>query len=128
MSSFNSMVGKSYLYRGNEHKIRSVELNGDGRYVVKTDRTEIKLSAKEIRKEMLPIERGETALVLDKYTIESRVQMGSLSDVLMREIEKLQTDPKRIDQARAISETARTLIELKKTEIEMLKLAKDFGR
>lgn len=48
---------------------------------------------------------------------------GKLSDIIMNCIDKLQTDPNYISQAEAINSQVKSLIDLGKSEVEMLKVA-----
>jgi hypothetical protein len=50
--------------------------------------------------------------------------MGSLADTLLDTIERVRTDKTYIDQAQSINETAKTLIDLKRAQIELIRLIK----
>lgn len=51
--------------------------------------------------------------------------MTALADVLLDNIEKCKNNPAFIEQARAINENARTLIEMQKVKLDMIRLIRE---
>ena len=51
-------------------------------------------------------------------------EMASLGDVLMATIKKVQDDKTYVEQAVAINDTAKTVIDLKRAQIELIRLMK----
>lgn len=121
------MVGGTYLHNGVEHIIRDVEPLGDGQVRVRTNKKVITVDKSRLRKEFLPVDdaRREDQLIELYGFQKDETQMTALAEVLLDNIKKCQNNPTFIEQARAINENARTLIEMQKVKIDMLKLIRE---
>jgi hypothetical protein len=122
------MVGRTFLYSGTEYSVMKITHVEDDLYDVQTDKRTIRLSDGELRKEFLPVhvptKKGTNGQALVKYLPDGK-DMVDLSAVLNENIKKLQTDATFIDQARAINESAKTIIELKKLQLDVIRTARD---
>lgn len=122
------MIGKSYLYMGTEHEIQEVTpIEGD-LFAVRTDKRTIKVSWGEIRSDFIPVTSRALEVrrqqVFAGLQVESN-QMTALAATLLKKIEKTEKDPAFIDRARAINDQAKTLIDLKRLQLDILKTAID---
>lgn len=127
MSQFDKMVGGTYLYKGVELIVRDVELLDDGLVRIRTNKKIVNIEKGQIHKEFLPVSDSSRETQLAQYYgfQKDDSQMGKLADVLLENIEKLRNSPAFIEQARVINENARTLIEMQKAKIEMVKLIRE---
>jgi len=127
MSNFKTMVGKSYLYMGKEVEIKAVDPIGNDMFRVVTSDRAINVSHAELRKEFLPIdkelEKKDGVILYRGVQLESK-EMANLGEVLMATIKKVQEQPDYVEQARTINDTAKALIDLKRAQIELIKLMK----
>lgn len=124
---FNKMIGNTYLYRTEQYTVMNVIYIEDDLYDIETDKRTIRMNADLISKEFLPVQsstRKKNSAALMKYLPDDKT-IVDLSAVLTENIRKLQTDPKFIEQARAINEQAKTLIDLKKLQLDVIKTARD---
>lgn len=124
---FEKMIGNTYLYRTEQYTVMNIVYVEDDLYDVETDRRTIRMNADLISKEFLPVQsptRKKNTAALMKYLPDDQ-SMVNLSAVINENIKKLQTDPKFIEQARAINEQAKTLIDLKKLQLDVIKTARD---
>jgi hypothetical protein len=122
--NYDKLIGKSYLHRTSEVIIRDM-YDKDGYLEVITNKGKTRIEKSEFKEEFLPIEDDSpnaTPLALAKHFGSDADMRGmqSLADVLMSNINKVNTDPAFIDQARAINESAKTLIELQRAKIELI--------
>ena len=121
-------VGKTWLYMGNDHKIRKIEQCADSDKLLRvtTNRTTIQLSRRELATDFLPVDgeidsNGE-GLAVYRDLRKDLEPVGTLSQTLMDTIQKLQKDAKYIDQAKAINETAKNIIEIGKLHVDVLRV------
>src|SRR5258708_26252916 len=89
------MRGKTFLYHGIEHIVKSVQSNGDSKVHIVTNRTTISLTPREVKTDFLPIE-GEASeqIALTKLSIIQDIRsdgapVKKLAEVLMETIEKV---------------------------------------
>jgi len=122
------MPGKSFLYMGSEVKIERIEHQEDDLFKVITDKKEMLVSEEELIKDFMEIhsaeDEGRKLTVVDSV-IQNNNQMHDLSAILMDNIKKVQQDPKYIDQAKAINDQVKTIVDIKKTQIEALRVTKE---
>lgn len=127
MTQFNKMIGKTYLYMGKEVLIKDIKPIGNDLLQVVTPERAINVTIGELRREFLPIDREvekkDGFMLYRGVQLESK-EMSSLADVLMGTIKKVQEDKTYIDQAQTINDTAKTLIDLKRAQIELIRLMK----
>ncbi len=124
---YRKLIGRTVLYFGKEITIKDIKPIGDDLFQVVTTNRAFNLRSSEIRKEFLPIEteieRADSLTLYRGIQLESK-EMGSLADTLLDTIERVRTDKTYIDQAQSINETAKTLIDLKRAQIELIRLIK----
>lgn len=123
---YAKMIGKTYLYKAREHTIEDIETQESGLFKVTTNRTTLKVSEAELA-DFLPVAaemNGKDKLAIYQKLEAEAIPMSELSTVLMDNIKKLQTDPSFADQARAVNETAKTLIDIAKLKVEIMKMVK----
>lgn len=123
--SIKKMIGKAYMWRAEKHVIRDIAHQSDDLYNVTTPKQEFIASEHQLLKEFVNTPGDEqTQLVIINQAKNEMESMRSLSDILMDNIKKVQKDSKYIDQAKSINESAKNIIELKKTQLEVVRLLK----
>jgi hypothetical protein len=129
MKSFLKMIGHTYLYKGGNYVIQDIEEEERNLFKVTTNTRVIRVNGKDLRKEFLPVEpRPDKKNALELYNaMQDNLPMKGLGTTLMDTIKKIQEDPKYIDQARAINETAKNLIEMKRVQVELVRTIKDLS-
>lgn len=126
LKRFKAMIGRTYLYMANYHTIEAIdELPGGVLLAVKTNLRTIKVPAKELRENFIPAPKsggGQELVLAAKGLKVDNQDMKGLSDVLLDNIRRVQNDSEYIPQAKAINESAKTIIAIKKAQIDMVKL------
>lgn len=128
MPSLKKMIGKTFLYMGAEYVVKEITRVEPDLYRIVTDKRILRLTYSELQKDFMPVMTAKekaTGVVLYRGLQVETNQLRDLAAVLMENIKKVQADAKFIDQAKSINQSARTLIDLKRTQIEMVKLVKD---
>lgn len=124
-----NMIGNSYLYRTDQYVIRDIVHVEDDLYDVLTDKRTIRVNARDLSKEFLPVQipgNGKTnSVALMKLAKEEMAPIVSLADILTANIAKIQKDPGYIKQAKAINDQAKTIISIAKLKLDVIKLARD---
>lgn len=122
VKKLNEMTGRRWMYRGRNLKITDHELV-DGQVLISTDGQPIRIDKSkfsEALEEFLPIEHSKgKGLVLKG----DAGRMQSLEQILMDSIHKVKEDPKYINQAKQISNSANTLVNITKTKLLMMREA-----
>lgn len=121
------MVGKTYVFKNETHTIKSINHAFQDTYHVVSNLRQFQATEDQIEedfKEVSSKEQEQTNLVISSHSARELENMNSLSDILMENIKKVQDDPQYIDRAKSINESAKNLIELKKTQLEVVKLLK----
>jgi len=122
-AKIDGMVGKSFLYKTNEIKIIDYHLNtNDDIITIKTETGEIKLGftiAKKELNEFLPLD--STPMIISNFqpSIDNSV-VKDLKDILLDNINKVKDNKDYIPQATEINNNVKSIIELAKTEIQMV--------
>lgn len=124
---FSGMIGGTYVYRNNEYTIKSIDFEEDENYKVTTLTGKvIRLSGGELLERFVPVRAGtddsKAVVLFEKMNtdLSTKTLISTLTDTL----EKLKTDPAYIPQARAINETAKTIIDLGKLQVEIVRAVK----
>lgn len=118
----NNMIGKTYMFNSNQHTIKDIQSTEEDIYHVVTDKRTIKVSEEELLEDFLPIDGNYQKLqVYQELSIEP-AQLNDLGTILLDNIKKVQEDASYVEQAKSINESAKTLIDLKKTQIEAIKV------
>lgn len=124
----SDMEGYTYLYNGEQHIIQRVEHYEDDLYDVYTDKRRIKVSRADLKKDFkrvhLPARNNGHDSELAALLKEENKPINDLVkklDALIDRIDKKEVD---INTAKAINETARSIIQARKTQIDLYKLAK----
>lgn len=127
MKDFSQAIGGTFFYHAQERVIRDLYAEKD-QLVVITNKGTIRIKPDDFKKEFLPVDtdddRSNAIIVHHGLDADTQV-MKSLSEVLMSNIAKVNANPEFIDQARAINESAKTLIDLHKTKIDMIRLVRE---
>jgi hypothetical protein len=118
--------GKTYLYKGEQHEIQEVKFISSDLFDVYTDKRRIRVPKKEFV-EFLPVDvpkssQMDKAMVL--FAQQTNGPLESLADKLMKVIANIEENKDFIPQAEAINETAKNLIALQKTRIDLVKAVK----
>lgn len=127
MTQYRKLIGRTVLYMGKEILIKDIRRMRDDLFQVVTSDRVINVRSAELKKEFLPIEneleKSESLTLYRGIQLESKEMIG-LADTLLATIEKVKEDKAYIDQAESINETAKTLIDLKRAQIELIRLIK----
>ncbi len=127
-NKFSGLIGKNFLYMGKEIHVKDVLWREDDLYHLVTDGKTIKLTSAEIHSDLQPIvaeqEKNDYLALHQGVNVQVK-DIQDLSKTLLENIKKLGTDATFIPQAAAINEQAKTLIEIKRTQIEMVRLLKE---
>lgn len=130
-------MGKSFILPDNtERKFISFDISASEDVTISTDKGPIRKQASEV---ILYLERLRTidgeqalpalvALEQAQQQVGQMVPLGELSDILMDSIRKVKADATFIDQARAINEQAKTVVDIMKVRVEALKVIKDYQK
>jgi hypothetical protein len=125
----NEMIGKTYLYNGDQHTIQRIEPYEDDLVDVYTDKRRIRISKGELKELFKPVHvpavrnNGSDTALITLLQAENK-PMDDLAATLDNVIKKIEADETYIKRAKAINETARSIINLRKAQIELFKLAK----
>ncbi len=127
--AFYKMIGGTYLYKGINYIIQSIEQEERNLFKITTDKRVIRVNGEDLRREFLPVEpRPDKKNALALYNaMEDNLPMKGLGTTLMDTIKKIQEDPKYIDQAKAINETAKNLIEMQRVQVDLVRTIKDLS-
>ncbi len=122
--ALEKMIGRSFLYMANEITIKSITRGkDDDLFVVNSDtgRT-LTCTLGELRKEFLPC--GPKPIAIEIYRdLDARMPLNHVVEALEDNLAKIKADPGYLPQAKAVNETAKQLIELRKVQVEMVKIA-----
>lgn len=123
---FKQMVGRAYIYCGDEYKIKSVNHVNADNYRVATDKQDLIVTGEQLITDFRLVQKATSLQRTNQQMMNIELNaMTSLTEILMNNIEKVQDDAKYIEQARSINESAKQIIEVKKAQIEMVKLMKE---
>lgn len=114
--------GRMYMYNGENYIIKHIVRTTDGYLDIFTDKKKIRITPTEQR-EFLPVDapvKANEDIVL--YMKEQNKPLESLSTKLTGMIEKIETGTLDIKKAKAINETARSIIQLAKTQIDFVRV------
>lgn len=120
------MINKRFIHNGVNIRINNINHQESDIYEIITDKKAFLASEEELVKDFHPLdEKGEANLELYRGIQFNVSTLDDLSTTLMDNIKKVQEDPKHIDQARATNEIAKAVIDIKKVQIEAIRLMKD---
>jgi hypothetical protein len=119
MENIKKLLGKTFLYRGNQIKIENYSVQNGGVTLV-TDKGFIDKKESEIDSFIFELQPVSYAPVVQTQ-IDSSV-IGNLKDILMDNIAKVKADANFIPQSEEINKNVKSIIDLAKTEIEMVKI------
>lgn len=144
-NKLHGMIGKLYLHKQKEHRIIRYEVKSTFTKITTSKEDLIlgndligeffndllfideekpfipKVPIVQNKTEAMPVQEVQenTHISLTKSTIQDN--LGKLSRIIEDNIEMIKTDPQKIPQANAINEQLKSLIELGKTEVEIIK-------
>jgi len=116
------LIGKTVMYNTRNYKLLYFETEGDITRVG-TDKKMLKFKngqLEEFLKELSEVE--ETNLQIYKETSKGITLVSQMQDVIMDNIKKVQANPDYVPQAKEINKNVNSMIDLAKTQIEMLKI------
>lgn len=122
IKKLHDMVGRRWMYRGRNVKITDYDIV-DGQVLISTDGQPIKIDKSKLSESLedfLPAQESNGQAVVLKG---DAGRMESLEEILMDSIHKVKEDPKYINQAKQISNSANTLVNITKTKLLMMKEA-----
>ncbi len=126
-----TIIGGTYTFRSEQFHIKDIKHEKEDRWLVYSDKKNMIVSSYQLKNDFTSYiaKKGEksTALVIsgNKSMEKGEVQyFQSLTEILMDNIKKVQTTPTYIHQAKSVNESIKNIIELKKTQIEVVKLVK----
>lgn len=123
-----NMIGHKYLYKSQERLICDLRILEDGTHVVTTDKGELRVTAKQLGNDFLPIEDESSLPALVKQFSRSDISdIGVLSGIIMDSIRKVQKDPAYVPQAHAINEGAKVMVDIKKLVLDGVRLHREMG-
>ncbi len=129
MKSYNHMIGRLYMHNMREVLIEGVRPTEDGLYVQFLIKNKwVTVNPKDVAREFLPIEgpvEHERSLATLKELMASNRQLTDLSSVLLNNIRKMEASPNYIGQAKEINEHAKTLIDMERLRLEMIKIVRE---
>jgi len=116
-------IGKTYLYKGNETKILDLQQKGRDLYEVTTDKRTFRINVGDFKEFLLveaPFEsKNNTALIV--VAQEYNRPLKTLTEKLMQMMEKVETDATFIPRAKMMNETAKNIIAIAKTQVDMMR-------
>lgn len=123
------MVGKTYQYGGNIHYVISVTPNDDEeKFTIKTNRQEYHRkyeAGTDFLSHWQETSTVSQAAVPAVAVMEKENTMvDKLTDLLMDNIEKVQSNPEYIKQAQAINNNVNSIINLTKLKLDVMKYSK----
>ncbi len=141
-SKLHDMIGKLYTYKLKEHRVIRYKCETSFSKIV-TDKEDIIINhdeASDFFDQFLMIDEenpvvssqelmhpgASSQLQLPRSTIQE--SCGDLSAIIMENIKKVKEDKEFIPQANAINEQLKSLIELGKTEVDLIKAQVGFMR
>ena len=143
-TEIESYIGKTFKYEGSNFKLIEVKQNMS-KYILKTDRRTFVLTLSELRNFLYDLELVEhqpafvnKSVSLPKAkdpesspekTIDLQIYTPTdtqkkIQDSLIAMLEKVQTDPKAIPQAKAICDIANTMVNMEKNQINLMNAVK----
>lgn len=126
IEELKSMIGKQYLYNGNEIQILTYQLDGEDVTIITNQPQEKWVTVKvfDLKIKLLEFKTVDLPAVNesknDQLSVTSNTLI-SLRDTLLSNIEKVKEDPAFIPQAKNISYNVQTIINLAKIELEIKK-------
>jgi hypothetical protein len=118
----SAMEDKVYMISGQRERILHHYADGDV-IVVKTNMRTRKIDAPKFREFM------ENVLEIDDTPVPTKIETATtpkvfktLTDTLMENIEKIKNNPEYIPQAQAINNTAKQVIDIARTQVEVIRL------
>ena len=121
------MIGKTYKYKGNRVYIEDVRVKGDT-ITFETEGADIRIDIYELEEELCEFKQTDAPVLARNVRIINMITDNSLYSTvqatLMNSIQKIQEDKKYIQQAQAVNETIKNIIELEKVRISAFALLK----
>ena len=128
----SKLSGRSWLHRTEPYYVRSAKIDDDGTHILTTDKGELRLTSSQVA-ELLPVEdEQEGAPTLPaathnlalNFTSEDATDIRELSAIVMASIRKVTSDATYIDQAKAINEGAKVLVDIKRLVIDAVRVVR----
>lgn len=122
--------GKHFMYNTKVHQLINYKKTDEGGFIVSTDKqifvVDGEYEQKEFASKMLEVDEPAISKELTTTpSYQAPEAFGKLSDRLMDMLEKVAENPECIDQAKAVNDTAQTMINLGKLQLEHQKAFKN---
>lgn len=123
------LKGQSVMYRTETYFVKDIRVDDEGTHVLTTDKGILKLTSSQVANDLLPVADEETpeatqrSLVM-RLTADDANDIKELSAMVMDGIRRVQQDPEFIDQARAINEGAKVIVDIKKLVIDAVRVVR----
>ncbi|WP_143061564.1 hypothetical protein [Dyadobacter sp. SG02] len=121
-SKTKAMVGNSFLVNATHHKVASFRISED-RLLIATDKKIFEVdtvNALKLIESFLPADNDPPTI--PAVEIKALAGAGEIKDIIMDNIRQLKGNPAFIPQAQAINESVKVLVDVAKTEVQMLDL------
>lgn len=120
----NAMLHKSFTYHGQVYLINDID-ESDGMFDLKTDKGPLRCTAQELKefKQVMSIEKVDLQKSMKVELSDSR----EIVDLLKDTIQKVQKNKDYVPQAKEINTSIKNLIDLKRTHIDMMRVAMAFN-
>ena len=124
-----SIKGRSFMYRADTIHVVDYRPEG-GKVTIVTDKKWFDFSYEKIEgflNELLPVEQdaeNERGMLMVRQAKTTTSSINELRTVLMNSIEQVQKSKDYIPQAQEINSNVKSIIDIAKTEIEVLKILK----
>lgn len=118
------MIGKQFSYNGNAHRFFRFRCE-ETEFFITTDKADLNVDNSDAEKffsNCLPIADDAHLPTTVKQQTTIQQTSSKLSKIIFGNIEKLKEDASYIPQAQAINEQLKSMVDLGKAEIEMMKL------
>lgn len=130
MSAPKINVGQKYLYQSNEITVETVVQHDDNSFEIYCTNGKILfLDESEIKKDLLSVNTDislQTGNKIGQSIINNLSECNSITEILKKNIKSIEEGKLSTEQASSINESVKQIIEVEKTKIEILKLAKSF--
>jgi hypothetical protein len=129
MDRVKQLPGGTFLHNARSYKVLQVYQETD-KVVIATDKKMFNVPMHELGDflanflEADPEEEAIQTVKKEVMSVTDKTVLKNLSEILFENIEKIKKDPSYIDQADAINSQAKSIIDIAKIEVDLLKTLK----
>lgn len=127
---FEQMIGKTYMYNAKEYIIEGASYSGDYMFV-DTNKKVFRFHKDEVQKkasQFLPIDNTKPAKQAPAGIAPQISSLKTVTESLIECIEIVKRDPNYIKQANSINSTIKTITQVMRLELDMMKLRQSNDR